>query len=55
MADLHSVGVSIVTIGQYLRPSRDHLPVSRYWAPEEFDHLREMGAHSALSTWRPPR
>ena len=43
MADLHSVGVSIVTIGQYLRPSRDHLPVSRYWAPEEFDHLREIG------------
>ena len=29
MADLRSVGVSIVTIGQYLRPSRDHLPVSR--------------------------
>ncbi|HEX4433959.1 MAG TPA: lipoyl synthase [Acidimicrobiales bacterium] len=43
MADLRSVGVSIVTIGQYLRPSRDHLPVSRYWAPEEFDGLREAG------------
>jgi lipoyl synthase len=44
MADLHSVGVSIVTIGQYLRPSRDHLPVSRYWTPEEFDRLRLAGA-----------
>jgi lipoyl synthase len=44
MADLRSVGVSIVTIGQYLRPSRDHLPVSRYWAPEEFDRLRAAGA-----------
>jgi lipoic acid synthetase len=43
MADLGGVGVSIVTIGQYLRPSRDHLPVSRYWAPEEFDRLRESG------------
>jgi lipoic acid synthetase len=43
MADLRGVGVSIVTIGQYLRPSRDHLPVSRYWAPEEFDRLREAG------------
>ncbi len=43
MADLRGVGVSIVTIGQYLRPSRDHLPVSRYWAPEEFDRLREVG------------
>jgi len=43
MADLQAVGVSIVTIGQYLRPSRDHLPVSRYWTPEEFDRLREAG------------
>ncbi len=43
MADLRGVGVSIVTIGQYLRPSRDHLPVSRYWTPEEFDRLREAG------------
>jgi lipoyl synthase len=44
MADLRGVGVSIVTIGQYLRPSRDHLPVARYWAPEEFDSLRDAGA-----------
>ena len=44
MADLHGVGVSIVTIGQYLRPSRNHLPVSRYWTPEEFDRLREAGS-----------
>jgi lipoyl synthase len=43
MADLRGVGVSIVTIGQYLRPSRDHLPVSRYWKPEEFERLREAG------------
>jgi lipoic acid synthetase len=44
MADLRAVGVSIITIGQYLRPSRDHLPVSRYWRPEEFDRLKEIGA-----------
>jgi lipoyl synthase len=44
MADLRAVGVSIITIGQYLRPSRDHLPVSRYWSPEEFDRLKEIGA-----------
>ncbi len=43
MADLRGVGVSIVTVGQYLRPSRDHLPVSRYWTPEEFERLREAG------------
>jgi len=44
MADLRAVGVSIITIGQYLRPSADHLPVSRYWTPEEFDRLKEIGA-----------
>jgi lipoic acid synthetase len=43
MADLRAVGVSIVTVGQYLRPSRDHLPVSRYWTPEEFERLRRAG------------
>jgi lipoic acid synthetase len=44
MADLRGVGVSIVTVGQYLRPSRDHLPVSRYWTPDEFERLRDAGA-----------
>jgi len=43
MADLRSVGVSIVTVGQYLRPSRHHLPVARYWEPEEFERLRRAG------------
>ena len=49
MADLRSVGVSIVTIGQYLRPSRDHLPVSRYWTPQEFDRLRQVGAELGVA------
>ena len=40
LADLRAVGVDIVTVGQYLRPSRDHLPVARWWAPEEFEELR---------------
>jgi lipoic acid synthetase len=44
MADLRGVGVSIVTVGQYLRPSRDHLPVARYWTPEEFGRLQTAGA-----------
>ena len=43
LGDLRSVGVDIVTIGQYLRPSRQHLPVSRFWAPEEFESLRVAG------------
>ncbi len=43
LGDLRSVGVDIVTIGQYLRPSRHHLPVARFWAPEEFESLRVTG------------
>ncbi len=39
LADLRAVGVDIVTIGQYLRPSAQHLPVVRWWHPEEFDEL----------------
>jgi lipoyl synthase len=48
MADLQSVGVSIVTVGQYLRPSADHLPVARWWRPEEFDELRAAGLQLGL-------
>jgi len=44
LADLRGAGVDIVTIGQYLRPSASHLPVARWWRPEEFDRLREVGA-----------
>jgi lipoic acid synthetase len=49
MADLAAVGVSIITIGQYLRPSVGHLPVSRYWTPEEFDHLRQIGSELGVT------
>jgi lipoic acid synthetase len=43
LQDLRSVGVDIVTIGQYLRPSVNHLPVARWWHPDEFDALRRAG------------
>ncbi|MGH9277375.1 MAG: lipoyl synthase [Acidimicrobiales bacterium] len=43
MTDLRNVGVDILTIGQYLRPTAAHLPVARWWAPEEFDDLRVAG------------
>jgi lipoyl synthase len=39
LVDLRSVGVDILTIGQYLRPSAQHLPVVRWWTPEEFAEL----------------
>ena len=41
MDDLLSVGVSLLNIGQYLQPSRTHLPVQRYWNPDEFEALRD--------------
>ncbi|MBA3268500.1 MAG: lipoyl synthase [Acidimicrobiia bacterium] len=43
MADLRDVGVEILTIGQYLRPTAQHLPVARWWRPEEFDELTAWG------------
>jgi lipoyl synthase len=47
LADLRAVDCDRVTLGQYMRPSLAHLPVQKYWHPEEFDRLgaiaREMG------------
>ena len=34
-------GVDILTVGQYLRPSRDHLPIARFYTPEEFQFMKE--------------
>ena len=48
LADLAAVGVSIATIGQYLRPTADHLPVARWWEPGEFDDLTERGRRLGL-------
>ena len=49
LADLAAVGVSIATIGQYLRPTEKHLPVARYWEPAEFDELARRGMAMGLS------
>ncbi len=43
LSDLRAVGVDIVTVGQYLRPSAHHLPVARYWTTEEFEAVRVAG------------
>ena len=40
-SDLRDVGCDILTVGQYLQPTREHLPVVRYYPPEEFAALRE--------------
>jgi lipoic acid synthetase len=39
--DLGGRGVDILTVGQYLRPSRDHLPIARFYTPDEFRELRD--------------
>lgn len=43
MRDLRNWGVDILTIGQYLQPSRKHLPIERYYTLDEFDALRDFG------------
>jgi lipoic acid synthetase len=39
--DLAAVGTDILTIGQYLRPSKDHLPMTRLYTPAEFQRMKE--------------
>lgn len=43
MRDWVKVGLDIATIGQYLQPTRDHLPVNRFVAPEEFREFKRLG------------
>jgi lipoic acid synthetase len=47
LQDLRAVGCDRLTLGQYMRPSLEHLPVQKYWTPAEFEYLgvvaREMG------------
>ncbi len=40
--DLGTRGVDILTVGQYLRPSKDHLPIARFYEPQEFTYLRDQ-------------
>jgi len=49
MRDLRAHAVSILTLGQYLRPSAKHLPILRYLPREEFDELRERGREMGFS------
>jgi len=43
MRDLRAQSVDILTLGQYLRPSAAHLPITRYYTPDEFAELRRLG------------
>jgi lipoic acid synthetase len=43
MRDLREWNVDILTIGQYLQPTRHHYPIARYYEPDEFEQLKEIG------------
>ncbi len=43
MQDLVNCGVDILTVGQYLQPSKKHLPVERFYLPAEFEHIHKVG------------
>lgn len=49
MADLRQVGCDRITLGQYMRPSLEHLPVQKYWTPEEFDEFGIIAKNMGFS------
>jgi lipoic acid synthetase len=49
LRDLREQGCDMLTLGQYLQPSRDHLPVRRYWTPDEFEDLRVIAESMGFS------
>ncbi len=49
MEDLRSIDCGILTIGQYLPPTKAHYPLSRYYTPAEFEDLRELGFEMGFS------
>lgn len=49
LKDLRSHGCDMLTLGQYLQPSKDHLPVERFVTPEEFDQLRILAEDMGFS------
>lgn len=51
MRDLRSWGVDILTIGQYLQPSRRHLPIERYYTLDEFKELKRIGQEELGFAW----
>ena len=49
LVDLAAIGVDIVTVGQYLRPTTHHLAIQRWWEPAEFDALKHFGESLGIS------
>ena len=49
MSDLAATGCDSATIGQYLPPSKKHLPVERYYSPEEFNRLADIARSAGIA------
>jgi lipoic acid synthetase len=49
MLDLRAVGCDRITLGQYMRPSWEHLPVQKYWTPAEFEQLGQLATSMGFS------
>ena len=52
LQDLHNVGCDIVTIGQYIQPSKMHLPVAKYYTPDEFKALELIARSAGISHYQ---
>ena len=52
LKDLRAVDCQRITLGQYLRPSLVHIPVARYWTPQEFDELAEVACELGFAQVR---
>lgn len=52
LIDLKSVGVDIVTIGQYIQPSKAHLPVAKYYSLDEFEQLRKLAEKVGIMNYQ---
>jgi lipoic acid synthetase len=54
LGDLRDAGCQVVTIGQYLQPTPQQVPVERYWKPEEFENLERIGSELGLEVFAGP-
>lgn len=52
LCDLKDAGVDIVTIGQYIQPSKSHLPVAKYYTLEEFEELRKLAQKVGITNYQ---
>lgn len=50
--DLYSVGCDILTIGQYIQPSKEHLPVAKYYSLEEYEELKKLTASIGIKNYQ---